>query len=63
MWVGVVYMGEHYVIDVILGALYAVVAVYAGIKFVHWYRKELRHHPVRYIRSVLPIWVPFSTKI
>jgi hypothetical protein len=26
VWVGVVYLGEHYVIDVVLGALYAVVA-------------------------------------
>ena len=25
MWIGVVYMGEHYVIDVIIGALYAIV--------------------------------------
>lgn len=63
MWVGVVYMGEHYVIDVILGALYAVVAVYGGIKFVEWYRKEQRKHPVRYIRTRLPIWVPYSLRI
>lgn len=25
MWIGVVYMGEHYIIDVILGALYAII--------------------------------------
>jgi len=63
MWIGVVYMGEHYVIDAILGALYAAGAVYAGIKFVNWYRKELRKHPLRYIRSRLPVWAPYSTKI
>ena len=39
MWVGVVYMGEHYVFDVILGALYAVVAYVASQKFFVWYRQ------------------------
>lgn len=63
MWIGVVYMGEHYVIDVILGALYALLSVYVGIRFVHWYRNELRRHPVRFVRSRLPLWFPFSTKI
>lgn len=29
MWIGVVYMGEHYVFDVILGALYAAAAFFA----------------------------------
>lgn len=28
MWIGVVYLGEHYVIDFILGAMYAVAAYY-----------------------------------
>ena len=62
MWVGVVYLGEHYVIDAILGALYAMLAVYGSLKFMKWYRKELRRHPVRYIRSRLPSRIPFSTK-
>lgn len=62
MWVGVVYLGEHYVIDVILGALYAVIAVYISIKSSQWYRKELRQHPVHYVRSKLPAKVPFSTR-
>lgn len=63
MWVGVVYLGEHYVIDVILGALYAVGAVYASLAFMKWYRKELRRHPLRYVRSKMPSKVPFSTRM
>ncbi len=31
MWIGVVYMGEHYVMDVVLGIIYAVAAYYASI--------------------------------
>lgn len=62
MWIGVVYLGEHYVIDVILGALYAVAAVYASLAFMKWYRKELRRHPLRYVRSRLPSKLPFSTR-
>lgn len=45
MWLGVVYMGEHYVIDVILGALYAALAYVASRVFFKWYR-----HPHRRIR-------------
>lgn len=37
MWIGVVYMGEHYVIDVILGALYAALAFVAAERFFRWY--------------------------
>lgn len=37
IWVGVVYTGEHYVIDVILGALYAVLAYYASEYIFDWY--------------------------
>ncbi len=63
MWVGVVYLGEHYVIDVILGALYAGISVYASLVFMAWYRRELRRHPLRYVRSKLPTRVPFSTRV
>lgn len=45
MWVGVTYMGEHYVIDVILGALYAALAYYASIFAYNWYyapRRKVR---------------------
>ena len=38
MWIGVVYMGEHYIIDAILGALYAAAAFYG----VRWWVKR---HP------------------
>lgn len=37
MWIGVVYMGEHYVIDVIIGALYAVLAYTASVYAYNWY--------------------------
>ena len=46
MWIGVTYMGEHYVIDVILGALYAVLAYYASVWGYKWYyapERPLRH--------------------
>ncbi len=62
MWVGVVYLGEHYVIDVVLGAIYAVAAVQASRSFMSWYRRELRKHPLRYVRSKFPTRVPFSTR-
>jgi hypothetical protein len=45
VWLGVVYLGEHYVIDVILGVLYAVLAFVAADKFVVWQRK--RNWPLR----------------
>ncbi len=42
MWVGVVYLGEHYVIDFILGALYAVAAYY-GAKY--WFKRWRAYEP------------------
>ena len=42
MWIGVTYMGEHYVIDVILGALYAVLAYYASVFGYRWYYSPKR---------------------
>lgn len=42
MWVGVVYLGEHYVVDAILGAMYAVAAYFAA----KWAFARLRaYHP------------------
>jgi voltage-gated potassium channel Kch len=41
VWVGVVYMGEHYVFDVTLGIIYAVVAFF-GVKLL-WRRWKQRH--------------------
>ncbi|HKX72877.1 MAG TPA: phosphatase PAP2 family protein [Candidatus Saccharimonadales bacterium] len=40
MWVGVTYLGEHYVIDAILGALYAVIAYFVAIQFFNYGRKQ-----------------------
>lgn len=37
MWAGVTYMGEHYVVDVILGALYAALAYFASVFVYNWY--------------------------
>lgn len=42
LWIGVTYMGEHYVIDVILGALYAALAYYASVWGYKWYYAEGR---------------------
>jgi hypothetical protein len=37
MWVGVVYMGEHYVFDVVLGVVYAALAYKASAYAYAWY--------------------------
>ncbi len=36
IWLGVVYLGEHFVIDVLLGVLYAVLAFYGTNAFFKW---------------------------
>lgn len=36
MWIGVTYMGEHYIIDAILGALYAIAAYYFTMAYAAW---------------------------
>ncbi len=36
MWVGVVYLGEHYVVDALLGGLYAVVAYAITMRIFAW---------------------------
>lgn len=38
MWLGIVYLGEHYVFDVILGAAYAVGAYYGSLRLFEWVR-------------------------
>jgi hypothetical protein len=43
VWFGVVYLGEHYVFDVLLGILYALVAFY-GTEFAFAYVKSKRSH-------------------
>jgi len=53
IWFGIVYLGEHYVIDAVLGVLYAIVAyVIADKFFVYLHRKNLSlwqwcAHPVK----------------
>lgn len=42
MWIGVVYLGEHYVIDAILGASYAVGAYFISLRMHEWHQ-----HPVQ----------------
>jgi membrane-associated phospholipid phosphatase len=42
MWVGVVYLGEHYVFDVIVGALYALTAYVASNQLFKWYNQPER---------------------
>jgi hypothetical protein len=38
IWIGIVYLGEHYVFDAVLGALYAVGAYHASIRLFVWGR-------------------------
>jgi membrane-associated phospholipid phosphatase len=45
LWLGVVYLGEHYIIDVILGVLYAVLAFVAADRFFAW--QGARNWPVK----------------
>jgi len=42
MWVGVTYLGEHYVVDILVAILYVVLAYVAVQRFFVWYR-----HPKR----------------
>lgn len=56
VWVGVVYLGEHYVIDAILGAMYAVIAY--GVAAWYFSKKRSPHLgyylPVRGFLRVVP---------
>lgn len=38
MWIGIVYLGEHYVFDALLGIVYAVGAYYASLRIFAWKR-------------------------
>lgn len=40
LWLGITYLGEHYVFDWLLGALYAFAAYFASIKFFAWKEKS-----------------------
>lgn len=42
VWFSIVYLGEHYVVDVIAGAIYAIIFYFVAMKMLHqrtWYRK------------------------
>lgn len=45
VWIGIVYLGEHYVVDAILGALYALAADRATLYAFAW--KDKQHFSVR----------------
>ncbi len=38
LWVGIVYLGEHYVFDAVLGVLYAGMAYWASLRYFAWQR-------------------------
>lgn len=48
MWVGVVYLGEHYVIDALLGGLYAVGAYFATMKLFAWAARKQPAYRAQY---------------
>jgi len=33
IWLGIIYLGEHYVIDAVLGIIYAIIAFWVTLKF------------------------------
>jgi hypothetical protein len=51
MWVGVTYLGEHYVIDAILGAMYAAIAYFVSMWFFKWARARKWHFSEHYKRG------------
>lgn len=58
MWIGVVYLGEHYVFDVILGALYALGAYVAADRLFVWYNQpeRLLRRKVDTFKARLAFW-------
>lgn len=48
MWIGVTYLGEHYVMDIAVSILYVVLAFIGAQKFFAWYRQPQR----RFARAV-----------
>ena len=54
MWLGVVYMGEHYVFDVILGVVYALVGCWASLRlYERWQRRAPHPNALTAVRSRL----------
>lgn len=48
MWIGVVYLGEHYIVDILVAVLYVALGYIAVTKFFVWYRQPKR----RFARAV-----------
>jgi hypothetical protein len=48
MWIGVTYLGEHYVVDILVAVLYVVLGYVAVTRFFVWYRQPKR----RFARGV-----------
>ena len=42
MWIGVVYLGEHYVFDVIAAIVYVLITYVATMRFYRWYNQPTR---------------------
>lgn len=60
IWVGVVYLGEHYVIDAILGAMYAVIAYVIADRYFAWYyspRERFRRAAKRARALLVPSFI------
>lgn len=55
MWIGVVYLGEHYAVDVILGALYAIAAYHTTMYYFAWRATHpsifMKHYKIGYARA------------
>ncbi len=58
VWIGVIYLGEHYVFDLLLGLAYATAIFFASELIVNrgWHRR-----PTNYIANRLPGWVRGSS--
>jgi hypothetical protein len=53
MWFGVVYLGEHYVFDVILGIVYALVGCWAALRlYERWLRRTRRTSHLTVLRNL-----------
>ncbi len=65
MWFGVVYLGEHYVVDVILGAAYALAGCWLSLRlYQRWVKRTRRPSDITAVRSrvaaAVSRWRPVS---
>jgi hypothetical protein len=47
VWIGIVYLGEHYVVDVVLGIIYALIAYAVAMRYIAWrtaHPSAFKHH-------------------